>query len=227
MIESRIRLSGVDSAWTRKYSVQYTSAPPYRWMSVQNAPFGDFLHRRKREQGLGAGQQGGEPCVGTVREGAGRHVLILSPAPAANGYYPRMLPVPPAQGHAALGQDISLDRDGEFLMLAFSGFAILMGHPRLYWGETGNDLTPALIELRISRNYQHGGWTSEDAFLRLPASRQRESDLRHLQSERMGAESALLAAWSLVVPGVLYLMNGLVTGHFRRTSCLAPRAHPA
>src|SRR6478609_452448 len=44
------------------------------------------------------------------------------------------------------------------LTLAFSGFVILMAHPRLYWGEAGNDLTPALLELPISRNYKHGGW---------------------------------------------------------------------
>src|SRR6185295_10699192 len=45
-----------------------------------------------------------------------------------------------------------------FLTLAFSGVVILMAHPRLYWGETGNDLTPALFELPISRNHRHGGW---------------------------------------------------------------------
>jgi len=33
------------------------------------------------------------------------------------------------------------------LTLAVSGFYILMAHPRLYWGEVGNDLTPAWIEL--------------------------------------------------------------------------------
>jgi hypothetical protein len=36
------------------------------------------------------------------------------------------------------------------LTLAFTGFVILMAHPRLYWGEVGNDLTPALLELAIS-----------------------------------------------------------------------------
>jgi hypothetical protein len=45
-----------------------------------------------------------------------------------------------------------------FLTLAVTGFYILKVHPRLYWGEVGNDLTPALIELPISRNHQHGGW---------------------------------------------------------------------
>jgi len=31
-----------------------------------------------------------------------------------------------------------------FLALVFSGVEILMVHPRLYWGDMGNDLTPAL-----------------------------------------------------------------------------------
>jgi len=35
------------------------------------------------------------------------------------------------------------------LTLAVTGVMILMVHPRLYWGEVGNDLTPALIELPI------------------------------------------------------------------------------
>jgi len=47
------------------------------------------------------------------------------------------------------------------LVLAVTGFVILMAHPRLYWGEVGNGLTPALIELPISRNYRHGGFTCE------------------------------------------------------------------
>jgi cytochrome b subunit of formate dehydrogenase len=40
-----------------------------------------------------------------------------------------------------------------FLVLAYSGYVILKVHPRLYWGEVGNSLTPALFELPISRNY--------------------------------------------------------------------------
>ena len=46
------------------------------------------------------------------------------------------------------------------LVLAATGFVILMAHPRLYWGETGNSLTPALFELPISRNYRHAGWSA-------------------------------------------------------------------
>ena len=55
------------------------------------------------------------------------------------------------------------------LTLTLSGVVILMAHPRLYWGEAGNDLTPALIELPISRNYQHGGWEARGPFFADPA----------------------------------------------------------
>src|SRR6266705_3718179 len=50
------------------------------------------------------------------------------------------------------------------LTLALTGFVILMAHPRLYWGAVGNDLTPALFELPISRNHKHGGWEPGVAF---------------------------------------------------------------
>src|SRR3954447_26908613 len=50
------------------------------------------------------------------------------------------------------------------LTLAFTGAEILMVHPRLYWGDAGNDLTPALLALPISRNYKHGGWETPKPF---------------------------------------------------------------
>ena len=80
------------------------------------------------------------------------------------------------------------------LTLAFTGFVILMAHPRLYWGDTGNDLTPALIELPISRNHRHGGW-ADRAPLEGRRRDQRQPDLRDLQRERLGTQPALLAAW--------------------------------
>src|SRR6202167_6312379 len=36
-----------------------------------------------------------------------------------------------------------------FLALLISGVEILISHPRFYWGEVGNDLTPALFKLPI------------------------------------------------------------------------------
>ena len=74
--------------------------------------------------------------------------------------------------------------------LAVSGVVILMAHPRLYWGDAGNDLTPAWIELPLGRNYRHGGWGPPSGFRR-PAgavSRARTYDI--FQPERLGAEPA-------------------------------------
>src|SRR5688572_2426891 len=55
------------------------------------------------------------------------------------------------------------------LTLAVSGVLILMVHPRLYWGEVGDDLMPALVELPISRNHQHGGWSGRTPFFETAA----------------------------------------------------------
>src|SRR3954468_644332 len=56
------------------------------------------------------------------------------------------------------------------LTLAFSGSEILMVHPRLYWGDAGNDLMPALLELPISRNYKHGGWDKPMPFAEIASA---------------------------------------------------------
>ena len=102
------------------------------------------------------------------------------------------------------------------LTLAFTGFVILMAHPRLYWGEVGNDLTPALLELPISRNHQHGGWEKQTPFVdgaRAPISASRTFDI--FNQNGWGRSLHFLAAWLLVVPGAIYLLVGLTGGHFR------------
>ena len=102
------------------------------------------------------------------------------------------------------------------LTLAFTGFVILMAHPRLYWGEAGNDLTPALIELPISRNYQHGGWDTARPFYQNaagPVSASRTYDI--FNQNGWGRSLHFLAAWWLVLPGAVYLLGGIVGGHFR------------
>ena len=108
------------------------------------------------------------------------------------------------------------------LVLAFTGIAILMVHPRLYWGETGNDLTPALLELKISRNYKHGGWTAATPFPQALGSPVTASRTYDIFNQNGWARSLhFLAAWCLVVPGLLYLINGAASGHFR--SHIVPR----
>lgn len=109
-----------------------------------------------------------------------------------------------------------------FLALGVSGWVILMCHPRLYWGEVGNDLTPALLELPISRNHRHGGWAAPVPFFERtgsPVSASRTGEIFNQNS--WGRSLHFLAAWFLVLPGAAYLVAGVATGHFRRH--LAPR----
>jgi len=115
------------------------------------------------------------------------------------------------------------------LALVFTGVEMLMVHPRLYWGEAGNDLTPALIELPISRNHRHGGWTGTTPFFATansPVSAIRTFDIFNYNG--WGRSLHFLAAWTLVIPGIIYVLNGLAAGHFRarvwpRGGELAPR----
>jgi len=112
------------------------------------------------------------------------------------------------------------------LTLCVTGFEILMVHPRLYWGSAGNDLTPALIELPISRNYRHGGYTPPT-----PLARNSTESTGALSAERTydifnkngwGRSLHFLAGWFLVIPGIVYLLLGLLEGHFRMN--IWPRA---
>src|SRR4029077_4002704 len=76
-----------------------------------------------------------------------------------------------------------------FIALLVSGIAILIAHPRLYWGETGGVGTPSLIDLPIPFMIGHSGW---------------------------GRYLHFLSAWVSVLTGLLYVIYGLLTAHFRR-----------
>jgi len=102
--------------------------------------------------------------------------------------------------------------------LAVSGFVVLMAHPRLYWGSVGNDLTPALIELPISRNFQHGGWAPSVPFFagsNSPVSAVRVFDI--FNQNGWARSLHFLAAWFLVATATLYVIVGAMTGHIRRS----------
>ncbi|MEO8425509.1 MAG: cytochrome b/b6 domain-containing protein [Verrucomicrobiota bacterium] len=104
-----------------------------------------------------------------------------------------------------------------FLILAFTGFTILRCHPRLYWGEVGNDLTPALFEFPISKNYKHGGWTNSIPFLTEAGSpRSASRTFETFNQNSWGRSLHFLAAWFLVITGATYLLPGILTGHFHR-----------
>jgi thiosulfate reductase cytochrome b subunit len=73
------------------------------------------------------------------------------------------------------------------LTLLLSGIGILVSHPRLYWGETGNIATPSLIDLPIPFIIGPSVWNRPIHFL---------------------------AAWTLVLAGLAYVIGGWVTRHF-------------
>jgi thiosulfate reductase cytochrome b subunit len=102
------------------------------------------------------------------------------------------------------------------LTLAFTGYMILMVHPRLYWGNAGNDLTPALLELPISRNHRHGGWEKPMPFFQSAAEPVSASRTYAIFNQNGWARSLhFLAAWFLMAAGALYFWMGLSAGHFR------------
>jgi thiosulfate reductase cytochrome b subunit len=104
-----------------------------------------------------------------------------------------------------------------FLLLVFTGILILMVHPRLYWGEVGNDLVPAFLELPISGNHQPEGWELAVTFSALsnaPISAERTYPI--FNQNGWGRSLHFLAAWILVIAGTVYLLAGLISGHLRR-----------
>ena len=77
-----------------------------------------------------------------------------------------------------------------FFGLAVSGFAVILAHPHFYWGETGNILTPPLFSLPLPTMLGGpSGWGRSLHF-----------------------QSAWLAVWS----GILYVVSGVLSQHFRR-----------
>ena len=78
-----------------------------------------------------------------------------------------------------------------FIALVLSGITILLAHPRLYWGETGAVGTPSLIDLPLP------------FVLEVPI----RGPGRYLH---------FLAAWICVFTGLLYVLNGFFSRHFRR-----------
>ncbi|HLO82160.1 MAG TPA: cytochrome b/b6 domain-containing protein [Chitinophagaceae bacterium] len=111
-----------------------------------------------------------------------------------------------------------------FIGLLFTGIEILMVHPRLYWGEVGNDLTPALFELPISRNYKHGGFTEGQPFFQTPGSPVSAGRTYDIFNQNgWGRSLHFLAGWFLVVSGLIYLLLGIFGGHFRKNIFLSKK----
>jgi len=73
--------------------------------------------------------------------------------------------------------------------LLVSGIGILVGHPRLYWGETGSLATPSLIDLPIPFIIGPSVWYRPFHFF---------------------------FAWILVLTGLTYMVGSFITQHFAR-----------
>jgi thiosulfate reductase cytochrome b subunit len=77
-----------------------------------------------------------------------------------------------------------------FIGLAVSGVAILLAHPRLYWGETGAVGMPSLIDLPLPFMLTgQSGW---------------------------GRYLHFLSAWIAALTGTVYVLGGTRAHHFRR-----------
>ena len=88
-----------------------------------------------------------------------------------------------------------------FIALLVTGAEIVLSHPRFYWGETGNVNTPVLFKIPVpsSRHLVPTGYGYT-----LP-DQNGWSRALHFQS-----------AWLAVLTGLLYLVAGVLSGHFRR-----------
>ena len=88
-----------------------------------------------------------------------------------------------------------------FLGLLVSGVEIVISHPRFYWGEEGNVNTPALFSIPI------------------PASRGSvPTGYRYVLPDQNGWSRYLhfQTAWFVVLTGLVYVLSGMLSGHFRR-----------
>jgi thiosulfate reductase cytochrome b subunit len=122
-----------------------------------------------------------------------------------------------AEGHRRWVRASHWTIAASFLTLAVTGILILMVHPRLYWGEVGNDLMPALLEIPISNNHQPEGWEQTTSFSNIAGSPiSADRTYRIFNENGWGRSLHFLAAWFLVVTGLIYVLTGLFGGHIRR-----------
>ncbi|MEI6643604.1 MAG: cytochrome b/b6 domain-containing protein [Novosphingobium sp.] len=108
------------------------------------------------------------------------------------------------------------------LVLIYSGVAILMVHPRLYWGAVGNDLMKPIFEVPVGPNYHAMRWSPATPFFG-PADGPATADrLAEPWNGNGWARSMhFLAAWAFLLGLAVYLALGMLTGHARRA--LLPR----
>ena len=106
-----------------------------------------------------------------------------------------------APRHTALVRVTHWLTTGCFFALLVSGLEIVVSHPRFYWGESGNVLTPALFSLPIPSSRA----TVPTGYGYVLPDQNGWSRYLHFQ-----------AAWVLVLTGALYVVWGVSSGHFRK-----------
>ncbi|HEY7391077.1 MAG TPA: cytochrome b/b6 domain-containing protein [Bryobacteraceae bacterium] len=82
-----------------------------------------------------------------------------------------------------------------FLGLLVSGFAIVLAHPRFYWGEAGGLGAPSVLDLPLP--FMRGG----------PSG--------------WGRNLHFLSAWVCVINGSVYILSGILTRHFQKNLLLS------
>lgn len=103
------------------------------------------------------------------------------------------------------------------ITLFVSGIFIFAVHPRLYWGEVGNDLMPAILEIPISANHRPEGFERTVDFSAVSNSAYSANRTYIIFNQNGWARSLhFLAAWFLVLAGLIYVLAGFVSGHARR-----------
>jgi thiosulfate reductase cytochrome b subunit len=95
-----------------------------------------------------------------------------------------------------------------FLALLISGLEIVISHPRFYWGEVGNVNTRPLFTIPIPSS--RGTVPTGYGFVMPDANGW--SRYLHFQT-----------AWALVLTGLIYVIAGMGSGHFRKN--LIPEHH--
>jgi thiosulfate reductase cytochrome b subunit len=107
----------------------------------------------------------------------------------------------PALRHSVLVRVTHWTTALAFFGLLVSGIEIVISHPRFYWGETGTVMTTPLFQLPI------------------PSSRKLvPTGYGYVLPDQNGWSRALHfeAAWIVVLTGLVYLIFGLVSRHFRK-----------
>ncbi len=88
-----------------------------------------------------------------------------------------------------------------FFALLLSGIEIVISHPRFYWGETGNVMTPSLFELPIPASRP---WVKTGYSFVLP---DQNGWSRNLHFE---------AAWVVILTGLVYVISSVLGRHLRK-----------